>query len=698
MLKWKLKNIIPIQNSSHEINPREVRRTVLKVVIGFGAIAVLFFLAVNITQKKLSSLSATIEGILEPNIKLVKLKEISGCLYGAEANVRAFTIRQDTAYLLSYENYINYLNTRLDTLRVLSKRNSEFSVQIDTLKKLIDERIELFSEYIELKTADESGDVLEEGFKKIESEMSDGKNKSDDKNKPRKIFLFSKKQLKEEQAAAKKNILKIIQRTKEEQKIIANKKLSDEIDVTKRESIAMNNIFSLLNNLEQKELVEGIRRIHQATRETTGQITFISNWLIGFGIVLAMVFSCFIYMDVQRAKRFKEVLLLAKTNTEKLAKAKEDFLANISHEIRTPMNVILGFAEQMHKTELDNKQSQLLNGIRRSSSHLLMLINEILDYSKMESGKLEFETIGFRASEVANDVLLSLKNSADRKNISFTFSVSEEVPDVLLGDPIRLKQILLNLASNAIKFTANGSVEIIIEASTTSDNGNGTTAHLSVKVKDTGVGIPQTKIKNIFEAFSQADNSITRKFGGTGLGLAISKKLVELQNGVIGAESVLGEGSVFYFVIPYKVGVSADIEKEESIESFDDSILQNKTVLVVEDDELNKMLARMILEGWGMKVSLASDGQEAIACMEKENFDVVLMDLQMPGLSGIDVVKHMRNEMKGANANVPVIALTGNALKGEEEKCISCGMNDYITKPFKEKTLYQKLKKAFNMN
>ena len=336
----KLKNIILKQFSSEEINNQNIRRIILKVVVGFGVVAAIFFIAINITHKKLSQLSETMSTILDPNIKLIKLKEISTCLYNAEANVKAFTIRRDTAYLLNYENDIYYLNTRLDTLSILSnkggivdtneaKANLIFSLHIDTLRELIVIRIDLFCEYIELKTGDGSPDVLKQLLKKIKSKKNNAIQKPETPKKSFLSQLFVSKQNKSyiqditlpeiTLDSVQKNIREIITKTQQEEKIKESRQLSEEIDITQREYLAMSRIISLLNNMEQKVLDEGVKRIHATTDETTLKIRFISMWLTAFGLLLALVFLYFIYRDIIRSKRFKEQLLLIKRNAEKLA-------------------------------------------------------------------------------------------------------------------------------------------------------------------------------------------------------------------------------------------------------------------------------------------------------------------------------------------------------------------------------------------
>jgi len=379
-------------------------------------------------------------------------------------------------------------------------------------------------------------------------------------------------------------------------------------------------------------------------------------------------------------------LVEAKELAEQSEKAKESFLANMSHEIRTPMNAILGMANLLHSTPLNSVQQKYLDAINISGNSLMVIINDILDFSKIEAGKLSFETIGFKPQDVIEHLVASVQYKLTEKSIIITPKISEKVNQIVLGDPVRLNQILLNLVNNAIKFTPQGTIDIICEDEK-EDEKNLT---LKFTVSDTGIGISKEKMDKIFESFSQADVSTTRKFGGTGLGLTISKNLVELQNGSISVESEEGKGSVFSFIIPYKKGTEADVPKTEHTEYAAES-LTNVKVLVVDDHEMNRLLAASIIGRWKFEVETAVDGKEAIEKLEKDNYDIILMDMLMPVMDGIEATKHIRNELPKEKAGIPIIAVTANAMKGDREKCIEAGMNDYVAKPFDPKELYNKM-------
>jgi len=383
-------------------------------------------------------------------------------------------------------------------------------------------------------------------------------------------------------------------------------------------------------------------------------------------------------------ERLRKELIREKKNTEKLAKAKEEFLANMSHEIRTPMNVIMGFTDQLLKTDLNNEQQKFMLNIKRSSKHLITVINEILDYSKMESGVINLENIPFSVQEVVDDVHIAFKSIAEKKGVSLQYSIDESVTKKVLGDPVRLKQILLNLTGNAVKFTEKGSIEIRCKLWGTEEQSQ----TLLFEVQDTGIGIPGEAQSSIFEQFTQADSSVTRRYGGTGLGLAISKKLVELHNGEIAVKSSPGKGSVFYFTISYTLPPEGnDEQKAQLVEIKNTHLLGGKRILIADDDEMNKFLAQHILSGYNVDVDTAANGKEALEKIVNEYFDVVLMDLHMPEMGGIDVVTAVRKK----GIHVPVIAITGNILGSERDKCFSVGMNEYISKPYDEQELLQKI-------
>ena len=387
--------------------------------------------------------------------------------------------------------------------------------------------------------------------------------------------------------------------------------------------------------------------------------------------------------DVTSRVRMEKELYNARIIAEQNAYAKDVFLANMSHEIRTPMNAITGFANLLADTSLDDEQREFVSNINIASGNLLAIINDILDISKIESGHISIEEIGFNVKELITNVHAILKQKSLEAGLDLVHTIDEKIPDFIVGDPTRLNQILLNLINNAIKFTEKGFVEIHAElADETEDNCN-----ILFSVKDTGIGIPADKTTTIFERFTQADTDTTRRFGGTGLGLSICKSLVELQNGTIIVESTLGEGSVFKVSLPFKkMNHEITPQKEFSMKLTDHQ--KKIKVLLVEDNLLNQKLALKVLQNFGFYPELAENGRIAVERLKTETYDVILMDLQMPEMDGYQATQHIRTVLK---INTPIIAMTAHSLVGEKDKCIAVGMNDYIPKPFSPNELFTKI-------
>jgi PAS domain S-box-containing protein len=388
-----------------------------------------------------------------------------------------------------------------------------------------------------------------------------------------------------------------------------------------------------------------------------------------------------IHLDITNQKKLEHELIKAKEVAEASTEAKEAFLANMSHEIRTPMNAISGMASQLNKTTLDQNQQFFLNTIRSSADNLLVIINDILDLSKIESGKLSIEKIGFEPKQVVGHVMQVMRHRAEEKGLEFTNSFcDQQLSEVLIGDPYRLSQIMLNLVSNAIKFTPKGSVDISCRVLQDFE----TEQLIEASVIDTGVGMEKNFILNLFDKFSQEDNSIARKYGGTGLGMSICKQLIELMDGEIKVISKKGQGTVVSFVLRMPKGNTGDLP-EKGDKEVDTSVLDGKNILVTDDNEINRLLASAILTNFGAVVTEACDGQEAIHLVSKKDFDLILMDVQMPGIDGMEATRQIRE----TSILTPIIALTAFALKGDNQKCFDVGMNDYLSKPFEEVQLLE---------
>ena len=421
------------------------------------------------------------------------------------------------------------------------------------------------------------------------------------------------------------------------------------------------------------------------------------NISILFGILVLIiaiaVYSRYIYTrKVKNQLETKNSIIAAeKEKAENSEKAKHQFLANMSHEIRTPMNAIKGMTDILLRREPGEEQIDYLNAIKESSNSLLAIINDILDISKIESGKVNLEIIPFSINDVVQNVKMITQFKAEEKGLEVKLDIDADLPDTVKGDPTRLHQIILNLVGNAIKFTEKGMVTIQVRSGAKDDVGM---VEPVFCISDTGVGIGEDRLDKIFESFEQAYSDTTRKFGGTGLGLSISKKLVEIQGGKIWVKSKKGQGSQFYFTIPF--GVSdrkPETEEKGGDKTQDNSILKGVEILLVEDNQFNAIVAREELEDAieDVVVEVAENGVIAVEKVTYGDFDIILMDIQMPVMNGYEATQVIRNLSNG-KSEVPIVAMTANVMQEEVEKCYAAGMNDFIGKPFDSGDLMSKIR------
>ncbi len=394
---------------------------------------------------------------------------------------------------------------------------------------------------------------------------------------------------------------------------------------------------------------------------------------------------------IEQLEATRERLEVEKAKAENATRAKSLFLASMSHEIRTPLNGIVGMIDILKHTKNPEKLDEYLEIIEISADSLLNIINDILDFSKIESNQIELENITFNPRNEVNNVIKLMSLSASGKGLDLQSEVADDLPELLSGDPVRFKQILINLISNAIKFTETGWVKVNLKLKAL--NGDDATLHCSVA--DTGIGISDEGKKRLFKEFSQTDRSTTRKFGGTGLGLAISKKLTNLMNGDIGVKSAPGEGSEFWFTVNMRRVTPAPNQKKDIKSSFA-SPGKSLNVLLVDDNAINRKVAMFSLQKLGHRTESAENGQEALDKFKSGEFDVVLMDIQMPVMDGYDATREIRDyeASQGVEKPVRIIAMTANAEKGEMDKCVEIGMNDYLGKPFNLQSLEKVLMKV----
>lgn len=517
-------------------------------------------------------------------------------------------------------------------------------------------------------------------------------NKKEEERKKEVDESQTKKENKTEEATAQKEgknpgekqIEQKISTIQEEERRKLRKQEQQEMVLTQMDQQIMSTLRKLFQVMETQALKNSQIKARKAASSAIITKNIITGLTIG-GLFLLLALLYVIIGDVAKNSRYRKILKIAKDKALKLARVKEDFLANISHEIRTPMNAIVGYSQLLKNTPLNEKQQQYLKTIDNSSKHLNAIVNDVLDYSKLESGKLNFEIIGYQPRKVLKEIYHSLKESAKSKGLLFKLNIDDNVPEVLIGDPVRLKQILYNVVGNAIKFTESGEVKIKCSMANKSN--------MKIVVADTGVGISEKMKKTIFKDFYQEDSSTTRRFGGTGLGLAITQKLVKLQDGDIHLESEKGKGTEFTIEIPYAVGDKSDLPVRKK-EKYSYEALKEKKILIADDDQYNRSLIENIMKKWGVDIILAEDGEKAIEIARKVKFDAYLIDLHMPNMNGLEVAKIMRKEL---GIEKPIIALTAAASKKDADNCIEAGMDTSISKPFRISDLYASLLKYMGL-
>jgi signal transduction histidine kinase/DNA-binding response OmpR family regulator len=668
------------------------------VVIMFLLMGGLLYIAFNRMQENIQGLVKTVKESSEPDMNLVRIKELWAGINNASANIRAYTVTRDESYLEGFLTLKDSLLAGIDSLKaaaVLSGRDSGPYLEIEKgLKKKIgvyDDLLEInynrvFTSEIEQAdtmsvVADTSKLLSDEGnfFQRMFTSKYSRKAlkaRADslitERNNRLQAYRQDVKRIREEEARQLKE-----QADRELQLIEADKEISQQ----------MGGLIAALEHAEQERIIKRA----SSSRETAAEAASEIKKIVFGGVALIILLLILVLRDVQISGKRRKELIAARQQAEKLARAKEEFMSTMSHEIRTPLTSVIGFSEKLKQTRLDDTQMRFMKAITGSSEHLLSIVNDVLDFTRVDSGKLKFDNIPFNAAQIFTDVYDALFWKAHEKHIDLNLFVQPVSTLVLHGDPVRLRQVLFNLVGNAIKFTDKGSVDIT--ATFVDENEK---AVLLFKVSDTGIGIPPERLDAVFNEFEQAEASTERKYGGSGLGLSITKRIIDQQGGTIKVESNPGLGSIFSVRIPFSHGV---LEPRET--SYTEEIapqpLDGLTILLAEDDPMIRELQLHSLESMGARVIVAGNGREALEQFMMNDVSLILMDIQMPEVTGVEAMKIIRKDFPENKQQVPIIAMTANVLQHDLKQWLEEGMNDFVTKPFRESELIEKIGKVLNL-
>lgn len=656
-----------------------MRKHAFEIVVGLLVTAsVLIVLAVGyFSYLRISAIIDGIHAETKPDEKLSMIKKIATDLDQAENSVRLYGLTKNDRDLAPFNKIISSIDKQITGLQSADSADVVLQNNLDTIGDLISEKVYVWREMISLYNANVAEQYLDTISTQLESKIE-----SDSIRKNRgilkKIFQRKKKQELDEE-----KIISDIEQFKEEDKKYADRIRKKELQLSVTNNQLTQRIYNLLDKMEERELADRLQRGENARLLAEETYYYLGGFILSatlLGIIVIFVIMSY----VRKSRKSQKVLIKAKEQAENLAKTKEMFIANVSHEIRTPMNVISGFVNQLLKNKTTTEIRDTLIIIQSSADHLVRIINDILDFSKLESGKMKLEQTNFKPRKLMQEVSMFFEASARENNTVLKYNVADSFPEVLLGDPIRLKQILINLVGNAIKFTKNGTVSYHIHAEDhISDN-----LVMRLMVEDTGIGIDEDSLDKIFEDFTQAEKDTSRKFGGTGLGLSIVKQLIDLHHGKIKVKSHKNQGSQFICHIPYKAGtaVNNSIPEEESLIVPEE--LKDTKVLIVDDEAYNRKLIQTILEKWQVPAEEAEDGMEAIELVKKNTYDFILMDVRMPGLDGFKVTRFIRQTLKIKPNKTAVILISAGAVNAEQiENYKQEGINDYLPKPFAEELL-----------
>lgn len=703
-----------------------------KVVLGYLLIILAPAIAILFLYNGIKNLQLLDQTNTAPNVKLYKINQILTLIYEAENQTRTYFLLRNKTDFEDYVKTLNKVGEYIDTLSNHYVENPKQIKYLNDVKDLLLQKKEVIQQLQEIKSPNKReflySRALEEVYiqayelSKISRIVKEKVTITRDtviqapqkKNFLKRIFSSEtnnnlkvpkvvERETKSDSVIQEgmspdtlvKTLQHAIENLKNREDYLQGQSISRETQLLYNDRVLLDKIRNIVTSLETDEL----STVNKAIRKSSSILqnaSYTSMLLAIISVVMIIFFLVLIFRDISIGRQHQIALQNAKQQTDELMKLKEQFLANMSHEIRTPLGTIIGFTEQLQKTALEPKQEKYVETIEKASDHLLSLVNDILDLSKIEAGRLTLEKIRFNLVDLLNEVCQLFSIKVKEKNLEIASQIDPELNRELIGDPFRIRQVLINIVGNALKFTNEG--RITINAAILSKGSHN--YNVKISVADTGIGIAQEQQQKIFEDFLQADSGTARKYGGTGLGLSISRKIIEMHEGKISLQSNPGKGSTFIIEIPFQIPDLIDKEPA-SVENYPPAgfssadifnSIKDKKILVVDDDQTTLVLVSSLLNNLNIEAETLPDSAKVIEVLEQKHFDIIVTDIHMPGMSGFELLHVIRTHPNRRISQIPVIASTANIT--DKEEIIKKGFVDYLSKPFKEAVFYNKILKV----
>jgi signal transduction histidine kinase/CheY-like chemotaxis protein/HPt (histidine-containing phosphotransfer) domain-containing protein len=655
----------------------------LLITIAIG----LLLAAGYLTYNSISSIIASIEVKSKPDVRLMAIREIASELDKADNSVRIYTLTRKQLDVRPYYNVLDGIDDKIIALRESSPNDNVLLAQIDTISSLIEEKMMIWNRMLNLYHTDS----LDLYIRRLSAKVAVSTLNTQAPEKKILKRLFGNRKAEKAEAArlaleadsVRQTLIQDINRIEQEDSLKQTKLLMTESMLATTGNEIRDRLYTLISRMEN-EVDLSISNNKESARQLA-MVTYRRLALYAaVGSLLAAILLFLVVRYVRKTREVQKALEKSKEETEQLARTKELFMANMSHEIRTPVNAIYGFASELLYEPLGESSKRMAGIIKSSADHLSQIVNDILDFSKLQNSKIQLENVHYRIGSLCDELRLLFEKKAAEKNTVLIFDIHPSTPDVLYGDAYRLRQILLNLIGNAVKFTSGGEVRIGVEA----DEMKGHDFTLKIFVRDTGIGISKEMQSRVFDDFTQAEAGTSRKYGGTGLGLSIVKKLVELHQGTLSLESIEGLGTTITFRLPCQTGNREMITQSAGITEIP-VYLKKLKYLIVDDEEYNRLLFKTILNRWGATYYEAENGSKAIEILVSEKIDLVFMDARMPVMDGLKATETIRKELGKGRDELPVIAISATHTSDDLGKYNRAGMNTFMPKPFTEKILLE---------